>query len=53
MQRNERIEFLSAILTASHIMNTSKTEENFHEIINLFTRYYTELNRILPKGKTD
>jgi len=49
MNRNERIEIVSAILTASHIVNTSKTEENFHEIINLFTKYYTELNRILPK----
>ena len=50
MKRNERIEIVSAILTASHIMNTSKTEENFHEIINLYTKYYTELNKILPKG---
>ena len=51
MNRSARIEMVSAILTASHVMNTSKTEENFHEIINLFTKYYTELNRILPKEK--
>ena len=50
MDQNERIEMVSAILTASHIVNTSRTEENFHEIINLFTKYYTKLNRILPKG---
>jgi len=48
MDRCERLELLSAVLTASHIINTSKTEENFHEVINLFTRYYSELNRILP-----
>ena len=40
---------ISAVLTASHIINTTKTEENFHEVINLYTRYYAELNRILPK----
>ena len=49
MERSARIEIISDILTASHIINTSKTEENFHEIMNLYTRYYTELNKILPK----
>lgn len=51
MDRMARIEMISAILTASHIINTTKTEENFHEIMNLYTRYYTELNRILPKNE--
>jgi len=49
MKRMERIEVISAVLTASHIINTTKSEENFHEVINLYTRYYAELNRILPK----
>lgn len=49
MERKERVEFISAILTASHIMNTSKSEENFAEIVQLYFKYYDVLNRKLPK----
>ena len=48
MERSARIEIVSAILASSHIINTSKTEESFHEIMNLHTRHYSELNKILP-----
>jgi len=49
MKRIERIEMIAAILTAANIINTKRTEENFHEMINIYTMYVTELNRILPR----
>ena len=51
MQKQERVEFISAILTASHIMNTQKSEENFSEIVQLYFKYYEVMMQKLPDGK--
>lgn len=51
MQKQERVEFISAILTASHIMNTQKSEENFSEIVQLYFKYYEVMMQKLPDAK--
>jgi hypothetical protein len=48
MEKKERIEFISAILTAGHIINTQKSEENFSEIVGLYFKYYEALKKNLP-----
>ncbi len=48
MSKQERVEFISAILTASHIINTNQSEENFSEIVNLYFKYYQVMNQKLP-----
>jgi hypothetical protein len=49
MDRKERIEFIAAILTAGHIINTQKSEENFSEIVRLYFKYHEALRSNLPE----
>ena len=48
MTKQERVELISAILTASHIINTNRSEENFSEIVNLYFKYYQVMDQKLP-----
>jgi len=49
MEKEERIQFLAAILTSGHIINTQKSEENFSEIIKLYFKYHEALGKNLPQ----
>ena len=51
MEREERVEIVSAILTAAHIINTQKSEENFPEIMQLYFKYHANLDKNLPQTK--
>ena len=46
MDKNTEINFIAAILTTGHIVNTSY-EERFRETVEIFQRYKKEVEKIL------
>jgi hypothetical protein len=49
LDRESRIEFISAFLTGCHVLNTARSQENFNEIIGIYMKYYKALHKILPR----